>query len=97
NSRDTVTDIPNHRPPHGRAIYDSSIVNNAITASYNNNNNIASIRPFTPPRRLPEIQRPATTGSRPRAPPFGHIPRTLTNPHSSKPSSAATERTANPV
>uniref|UniRef100_A0A914Y726 Uncharacterized protein n=1 Tax=Panagrolaimus superbus TaxID=310955 RepID=A0A914Y726_9BILA len=99
NSRDTVTDIANPRPPRGRAIYDSSVVNNAVTASYNNNknHNIASIHPITPPRRLPDIQRPATTGNRPRAPPFGHIPRTLTTPNSSKPSTASTERTANPV
>uniref|UniRef100_A0A914PGA3 Uncharacterized protein n=1 Tax=Panagrolaimus davidi TaxID=227884 RepID=A0A914PGA3_9BILA len=104
NSRDTVTEIPNHRIPHGRAIYDSSIVNNAITSPYNNNNNnnnnnnSATSRPITPPRRLPEIQRPSTTGNRPRPPPFGHIPRTLTNSsHPSKPSSANAERTANPV
>ena len=79
-------------------MYDSSIVNNAVTAPFHQSN--ASSRPITPPRRLPDINnRPLTSGDRPRktpALPFAHIPRNYTSQNLSKPSSA-TERTANPV
>lgn len=100
NSRDTLTggnDGVNSRLPHGRAVYDSSTVNHAVSAPFNN----VSSRPLTPPRRLPDLkdlQRPLTADNRPRkihALPFGHIPRTLTMPQ--RPKSSNIERTANPV